>query len=193
MSGDEFTAARAGLVEHLRAHALRTGGPFTLRSGRTTSWYLDARHTTFEGRGSLLVARCVLEVLAPEVEAIGGMTMGADPVAVATALMGAAAGRPLRAFSVRKAPKDHGTGGRLVGPVRSGDRVAVVEDTTTTGGALLEAVDVVGEAGLEVRQAVALFDRSGGGVGRALAERDIPYVVLITPSDLGVEGAVSPS
>jgi len=181
------TAAHAALVAHLRAHALRTDGPFTLRSGAVSTWYLDARQTTFHGEGAGVVARSVLGVLVAGVEAVGGMTLGADPIAVATALVGTAAGRPLRAFSIRKAEKEHGAGGRLVGPVAPGDRVAVVEDTTTTGGALLEAIDVLEAAGVEVLQAVALVDRSGGSVASRLRARHIPYVALVLPEHLGVE------
>ena len=177
---------REALVKHLKDHALQTGGSFRLRSGPTSSWYVDARHTTFDGLGAVLVGRCLLEVLDPAVRALGGMTMGADPMAVATALLGSLEGRELRAFSIRKEVKDHGTGGRLVGPVESGDPVAVLEDTTTTGGALLEAIRVAGEAGLHVLQAVALVDRSGGEVAELLALQRTPYLALVTPGELGV-------
>jgi orotate phosphoribosyltransferase len=177
---------REALVKHLKDHALQTGGSFRLRSGTTTSWYLDARRTTFDGFGAVLVGRCLLEVLDPAVRALGGMTMGADPMALAAALLGSLEGRELRAFSIRKEEKNHGTGGRLVGPVEAGDPVAVLEDTTTTGGALLEAIRVAREAGLHVRQAVALVDRSGGEVKELLALQETPYLALLTPGELGV-------
>lgn len=175
--------ARTALIEHLRLHSLRTDGPFTLASGRVADWYLDARQTTFSGTGAPVVAAAVLEILAPGVVAVGGMTMGADPIAVATATM--SEGR-LNAFSIRKAAKDHGTGGRLVGPVQPGQAVAVLEDTTTTGAAFVEAVEVALEEGLDVVQAVSLFDRSAGTVERLMAQRSLPYVALVTPADLGV-------
>jgi orotate phosphoribosyltransferase len=114
--------------------------------------------------------------------------MGADPIAVATAVVGQLEGRRLSAFSVRKAAKSHGIGGRLVGPVEKGDRATVVEDTTTTGGALCEAVEVVLEAGLFVLQAVALVDRSGGAAAERLAALSVPYLSLVSPADLGVAG-----
>ncbi|MGH8875224.1 MAG: orotate phosphoribosyltransferase [Acidimicrobiia bacterium] len=182
----ENPAIRPALAEHIRLYGLRTDGQFTLRSGEVTSWYLDARQTTFDGEGAGLVGRCVAELLAPEVVAVGGMTMGADPMAVATALVASEAGRPLRAFSIRKQAKDHGMGGRLVGPVRPGDRVAILEDTTTTGGALDEAIEVAVDFGLSVVQAIALVDRSGGRVTAALAARGIPYRGIFFPEDLGV-------
>lgn len=173
------------LAEHLRRHALRVGD-FTLRSGARSTWYVDARATTFSGEGAALVAGAVLEVLDPEVTAVGGPTQGADPIAVATAVVAAGRGRPLKAFSVRPAPKQHGMGGRLVGPVGREDRVAVVEDTTTTGGSLLEVVDYLSSEGIAVVQSVILVDRSGGEVSAAFAARGIPYRPLFLPADLGV-------
>jgi orotate phosphoribosyltransferase len=109
--------------------------------------------------------------------------MGADPIALATAM---SADPPLRAFSIRKETKAHGVGGRLVGPVGSGDRVLVVEDTTTTGAALIEAIGVLVEAGVEIAAAVAIVDRSGDAVARRLAAIGVPYQVLVSTEDLGV-------
>lgn len=173
------------LADHLRRHALRTG-EFVLRSGARSTWYVDARETTFSGEGARLVASAVLEVLDPAVTALGGPTQGADPIAVATAVVAAGEGRSLKAFSVRARAKEHGLGGRLVGPVGPEDRVAVVEDTTTTGGSLLETVDVLAAAGISVIQGLTLVDRSGGRVAEAFAERAIPYRALLLPADLGV-------
>lgn len=180
------TVVKAKLVSHLKEHALRTDGPFTLRSGASSSWYLDARKTTFDGEGAAAVAEAVLEALDGSADAVGGMTMGADPIAVATAMLATARGRPLRAFSIRKAVKDHGTGGRLVGPVEAGDRVAILEDTTTTGGAAAEAAEVATAEGLEVIQVIALVDRSGGRAAARFAATGVPYRALVEPSDLGV-------
>jgi orotate phosphoribosyltransferase len=112
--------------------------------------------------------------------------MGADPIAVSAAVVAASSDRSLRAFSIRKEAKDHGVGGRLVGPVGAGDRVAVVEDTTTTGAALLEAIDVLEAAGVLVEVALSVVDRSAGRVAGLLAERGIRYTPLTTPTDLGV-------
>jgi orotate phosphoribosyltransferase len=173
----------SALVSHLRQNALRTDGPFRLASGAESAWYLDARQTTFDGPGARVVAAAVNAVLDATVTAVGGMTMGADPIAVATAAL---SDRPLRAFSVRKAEKGHGTGGRLVGPVGAGDRVAAIEDTTTTGGSVSEAVAVLQREGIEVVQAVTLVDRSDGAAALRLAELGVPLVSLATPADLGV-------
>lgn len=174
------------MAAHLHAHAIRTDGPFTLRSGAVSEWYLDARQTTFSGEGALLVGAAVLEGLG-DVAAVGGLTMGADPVAVGTAMYAAQTGRALNAFSIRKTTKDHGTGGRLVGPVSPGDRVAMVEDTTSTGGAFFEAIEVAFAEGLDIAEAVALVDRSGEIVEERMAERGIPYRAVLRPADLGFD------
>jgi len=175
------------LIDHLKAHAVRKDGPFTLRSGEVSDWYIDARQSTFDGEGAALVGAAIAGLIDPTVDAVGGMTMGADPISIAVAIAASQSGRRLQAFSIRKTDKDHGTGGRLVGPVERGDRVAVVEDTTTTGGALLEAVDVLEDNGVVVLQAISLVDRSGGVVAGRIGERGIAYIPLTTPADLGVE------
>ena len=179
--------SRQSLIDHLTAHALRTDGPFTLRSGAVSDWYIDARQTTFDGAGARLVGGAVLEVLADEVAAVGGMTMGADPIAVATAMVAADQGRPLRAFAIREKPKDHGTGGRLVGPVDSSLPIAVLEDTTTTGSAAVEAARYLLDEGFNVVQAIALVDRSEGKAAANFASLGIGHVALVTPADLGVD------
>ena len=174
------------LLDHLREHAVRTDGPFTLRSGAESDWYIDARRTTFSGRGARLAGEAVYHCLQPQVQAVGGMTMGADPIAVAVAYYAAGLNRDLRAFSVRKRDKGHGMAGRLAGPVERGDKVAVVEDTVTTGGALAEAMEAVRAAGLEVLQIVALVDRSAGAAASLAAQWGVPYRALAEPADLGV-------
>ena len=163
------------------------GGPFTLRSGAVSDWYVDARQTTFDGEGATIVGRAMAEALDDEVTAVGGMTIGADPIALATAMVSTRDGRPLRAFTVRKTPKDYGLGGRIVGPVGPSDRIAVVEDTTSTGGAIAEVLDALTEAGLHVVEALALVDRSDGRAARVAADRGVSYRALVTPADLGVE------
>ena len=179
-----LSANQNELVTHLKAYSLFTEGPYKLSSGLESDWYLDGRQTTYDGLGANVVGRCVLEVMDPTADAIGGMTMGADPIAVAAAVL---APRPIRAFSVRKEAKGHGTGGRLVGPIRNGDRAVVVEDTVTTGGSMGEAIEVLQDAGIEVVQALVLVDRSDGAAADRLAARGVPLVSLLVPSDLGVD------
>jgi len=174
-------------VGHLVENAVRTDGPFTLRSGEVSSWYIDARQTTFSGVGARLVGAAILTEVPPSVDAVGGMTMGADPIAVATAIVAADQGIDLASFSIRKEEKDHGTGGRLVGPIGTGSKVVALEDTTTTGSALVEAIEALREDGVEVVKAVALVDRSSGATAKRVEALGIPYVALVTPQDLGVE------
>ena len=180
---DKFSDAKNELVTYVTTHAVRTDGPFELSSGGTSSWYLDGRQVTYSGVGARLVAACIREALSPEVTAIGGLTMGADPVAIATALM---AEPPLRAFSIRKAAKAHGAGGRIVGPLVSTDKVAVVDDTTTTGSSFLESISVLRDAGVEVIQALVVVDRSGGAAAERCAELGVPFSAVIYPVDLGI-------
>lgn len=174
------------LADHLRSHAVLTEGPYRLASGKVSSWYLDARRTSFSGKGAQLVGAAILDRLEPVTVAVGGMTMGADPLAVATCVVATYQGRSLDAFSVRKKSKDHGVSGRIVGPVSAGDRATVLEDTTTTGRTLLEAIRVGTEFGLEIVGALVLVDRSDGVVRPLLEAEGVPYQFLFTPADFGM-------
>ncbi len=180
---DNSSEAQRALVTHIKANALRTDGPFQLTSGGTSSWYLDGRQVTYSGTGGRLVAACVGELLDPAVTAVGGLTMGADPVAIAAALL---AEPPLRAFSIRKEAKAHGAGGRIVGPLHPDDKVAIVDDTTTTGGSFVESIMVLRAAGVAVVQALVIVDRSSGKAGARCAELGVPFSAVIYPADLGI-------
>lgn len=173
---------QGALAAVLREHAIREG-TFTLASGRTSSWYLDARQVTFRGDCLDIVGDAIVEALAaadaPAFDAVGGLAVGAVPVAIAVAGV-----TKTRSFAVRKEAKDHGTGGRIAGPLEPGDRVLIVEDTATSGGSLLEAVDAVQAFGCEIVAATVLLDR-GGEVGALLAARNIAFVPVLTAPDLG--------
>ncbi|MFO7279877.1 MAG: orotate phosphoribosyltransferase [Thermoanaerobacterales bacterium] len=171
------------LVEHLLRHAVRRGD-FVLKSGRRSNWFVDAKQTTCRPDGMLLVADAILAVLPDDVTAIGGLTMGADAAAFATAAIAAVRGRPLKAFSVRKEEKGHGAGGRIAGALDPGDRVAITEDAVTRGVSMLEAAEVVRAHGAEVVLLVPVVDR-GGTVGEMAAELGIPLRPLVTAPDLG--------
>lgn len=147
---------------------------------------MDARKTTFDGTGARLVGDAVLSILKPDVRAVGGMTMGADPIALATAIRASHAGRELKAFSIRKETKDHGTGGRIVGPIDTSMPLAVVEDTTTTGGAAVEAARYLLDEGFPIAQAIALVDRSEGKARANFEQLGIDHISLVTSADLGV-------
>ncbi|MPZ52114.1 MAG: orotate phosphoribosyltransferase [Acidimicrobiia bacterium] len=178
---------RDDLANLIRTKAIRTDGPFTLRSGEVSDWYLDARQVTYAGEGANLIGPLLLPFVEEDVVAVGGMTMGADPIALAIAVEATNQGRRLNSFSIRKEAKDHGTGGRLVGPVTQGDRVTIVEDTTTTGGAIRESIDVARSEGLDVASALVLIDRSDGRALSASEEFAVPYMAVFTPRDLGME------
>jgi len=180
---DNFENLKKELVTHIKSNALRIDGPFQLASGGTSSWYLDGRQVTYSGIGGRLVAGCIAPLLDPAVTAIGGLTMGADPVAIATALL---ADPPLRSFSIRKTAKDHGAGGRLVGPLQPNDKVAVVDDTTTTGSSFVESIEVLRAEGIEVLQALVVVDRSTGVAAQRCAQLGVPFRAVIIPSDLGI-------
>ena len=166
-------------------HAVKRG-EFTLKSGAKSSWFLDTKQTACRPDGIVLVADAMLDVIPAEATAIGGLTMGADPVAFGVAAIGATRGRQLRSFSVRKEAKDHGVTGRLAGALQPGDKVVITEDTTTRGTSLMEAVDVVRQFGAEPVLVTVIVDR--GGTCAAMCEAaGVAYAPLLTAPDLGFD------
>ncbi len=176
-----FEALRAHLLEH----SVKRGN-FTLKSGRTSSWFIDSKQTVCRPEAMVLVAEGILSVIPDEANAIGGLTMGADPVAFITAGVAAVRGRGLKAFSVRKEAKDHGAGGRIAGALDPGDRVVITEDTVTRGTSLLEAAHAVIEVGAVPVLLVAVVDRGGTCAAMAAAE-GLEFTALVTAPDLGFE------
>ena len=184
-----MTNTRDALVAHLMEHSIRTG-EFTLKSGRTSSWFCDAKQTACRPDGILLVADAALEAIATfedeagPITAIGGLTAGADPVAFGIAAVAATRGRHLRSFSIRKESKGHGVEGRLAGALEPGDRVVICEDVVTRGASPLEAAEVVRALGAEPVMILPIVDR--GGTCGALAEAaGIAFRPLVTALDLG--------
>lgn len=174
-------------LDALRAHVLEHSvrrGEFTLKSGARSTWFLDTKQTACRPDGILLVADAMLDIIPDDATAIGGLTMGADPVAFGVAAVAATRGRTLRSFSVRKEAKDHGVTGRLAGALQPGDRVVITEDTTTRGTSLLEAVEVVRGYGCEVVLVSLIVDR-GDTCATLCAEAGVPYTPLLTAADLG--------
>lgn len=177
------------LRRHVLEHSVKRG-TFTLKSGATSSWFLDTKQTACRPDGIVLVADALLSLL-PDVlpagaDAIGGLTMGADPMAFGVAAIAATRGIPLRSFSVRKEAKDHGVTGRLAGALQPGDRVIVTEDTTTRGTSLMEAVDAVREFGAEPVLVTVIVDR-GGTCAAMCEDAGVPYRPLLTAPDLGFD------
>jgi orotate phosphoribosyltransferase len=179
-----MTAAHDALVAHLLEHSVRRGD-FVLKSGKPSSWFIDAKQTTCRADGMLLVADAALEVIPDDVTAIGGLTMGADAVAFGIAAIAATRGRSLRSFSVRKEVKDHGAGGRIAGALEPGDRVVITEDAVTRGVSMLEAAEVVrDEGGAEPVLLLPVVDR-GGTVEALAAAEGLRLRALVTAPDLG--------
>lgn len=179
----ELDPVRAALRDHVFQHSLKTGD-FTLKSGRKSTWFLDTKQTACRPDGIVLVADAALQVIPADATAIGGLTMGADPVAFGVAAVAATRGVNLRSFSVRKEAKDHGVTGRIAGALLPGDRVVVTEDTVTRGTSIMEAVDAVTAFGATVVAITVIVDR-GGTCGAMAAERGIPFLPLLTAPDLG--------
>jgi orotate phosphoribosyltransferase len=175
--------------EHLLDHSVRRGD-FTLKSGRTSSWFIDSKRTICSPETMVDVATLLLERIPSDATAIGGLTMGADGASFITAGVAATRGRLLRAFSVRKEVKDHGAGGRIAGALEVGDRVVITEDTVTRGTSLLEAAKVVQEFGATVVLLLAVVDR-GGTVGDMARHEGLNFDALFSAPDLGFsyEGA----
>lgn len=171
------------LRAHVLAHSVKRGD-FTLKSGAKSTWFLDTKQTACRPDGIVLVADAMLEVIPHDATAIGGLTMGADPVAFGVAAVAATRGRSLRSFSVRKEAKDHGVTGRIAGALQPGDRVVVTEDTVTRGTSLMEAVHVVREFGAEVVLVTLIVDR-GGTCAAMCDEAGVAYRPLLTAPDLG--------
>ena len=175
------------LISLVRENALKFGD-FTLASGRKASYYLDGKQVTLDPAGARLVAEGILEVLAAEgmPSAVGGMSIGADPITAAVVTMSAVRGTPLKGFMVRRQSKGHGTKQYIEGPVQPGQQVVIVEDVVTTGGSSLTAIERVEAFGLKVARVIAIIDRMEGGA-EAFADRGYKFSSLLTIRDFGIE------
>lgn len=173
------------LREIIQKKSLRVGD-FTLSSGKKSSYYLDCRTTTLDPRGSLLIARLILERIRKEniqADAIGGLTLGADPIAAAVAVVSGLEGQPLPAFIVRKESKGHGTQKFIEGyDGRPGSRVIVVDDVCTTGDSILKAAEKAEQAGYQVAATFCVVDREEGGT--EIIRKKYPFYPLLTAKEL---------
>jgi orotate phosphoribosyltransferase len=159
-------------------------GRVTLASGQEADWYIDLRRVTLDGTAAPIAGRVMLDTTAGlDYDAVGGLTLGADPVASAMMHAAAARGRKLDAFVVRKAEKAHGLQRRIEGPDVAGRRVLAVEDTSTTGNSVLTAVDVLSQAGAEVVGVAVVVER---GARERIAQRGLPYFPAFELADLGL-------
>ncbi len=176
---------KAELIRHITDLAI-VRGKVILSSGREADYYIDMRRVTLDGVAAPIVGRVMRELVADlEFDAVGGLTLGADPVATAMLHAAAAAGERLDAFVVRKSEKAHGLQRRIEGTDVAGRRVLVVEDTSTTGGSALTAVEAVQAAGGDVVAVACIVDRKTDAA-RAIAEAGLEYRFAVSAEDLGL-------
>ncbi|MCC3652999.1 MULTISPECIES: orotate phosphoribosyltransferase [Streptomyces] len=178
-----MTDAREALLRQIKDKAV-VHGKVTLSSGLEADFYIDLRRITLDGEAAPLAGQVMLDLTADlDYDAVGGLTLGADPVATSMMHAAAARGRRLDAFVVRKANKAHGLQRRIEGPDVKGRRVLIVEDTSTTGGSPLTAVEAAREAGAEVVAVAVIVERGAAG---AIAEAGLPYYQAYGLDDLGL-------
>ena len=174
------------LREHVMAHSVKTG-EFVLKSGATSTWFLDTKQTACRADGIIAVTDALVEVFGDElggIDAIGGLTLGADPMAYGVAAVLGTRGHSIRSFSVRKEAKAGGITGRIAGALQPGDRVLVAEDTTTRGTSLIEAADQIEAFGATPIFMSVIVDR-GGTCAAMATDRGIDYRPLLNAPDLG--------
>lgn len=178
---------KQALIALIREKALKFGD-FTLASGRKATYYLDGKQVTLDPAGARLVGEGILELLAAGdmPAAVGGMSIGADPITAAVVTMSAVNGTPLRGFMVRKQAKGHGTNQYIEGPVQGGDECVILEDVVTTGGSSLTAIERVEAFGMRVRKVIAIVDRMEGG-REAFEQAGYRLDSLLTIRDFGIQ------
>jgi orotate phosphoribosyltransferase len=161
-------------------------GNFVLASGKSSTFYVDARLTTMSPQGMVTIGALGLERINAagwKPDSIGGLTLGADPIAFAISYTSADTATPLRAFTVRKEPKQHGTGNLIEGPFKPGDTVVIIEDVITTGKSAIQAIDAVESAGGTILGVLAIVDREDGG-RQAIGTRGFDVIALTTITEL---------
>lgn len=183
-----MSSAREQLLELLATNSFRLG-EFTLSSGARSDYYIDCRTTTLHARGAELTGRVFLELFAKQgwrPQAVGGLTMGADPIVVATSVISAQSGTPIHGFLVRKSEKAHGMGRRVEGFQEKGASVVIVDDVCTTGGSTIQAIEAVREFGFNIAGVACLVERLEAG-GRPAVEKaaaPAPFISVFTSNDV---------
>ena len=182
---------KSRLRELLLTYSVRRG-EFTLASGHTSDFYVDCKQTALQAEGCLLVGELIfayaqgLRANGQPIEAVGGITLGADPMSAAAAVLGQQASAPIHAFIVRKEPKGHGTGRYVegLGPLKAGAPVLVIEDVVTTGGSTLKAIERVKEAGLCPVAVLTLVDREENDGAQNIRDTGLPFEAIFRRSEL---------
>jgi orotate phosphoribosyltransferase len=178
-------SAKEKLLQILKEKSLLRGD-FVLASGARSTYYIDGKKTTFDPEGAYYVGQLLLDEIQKlnvKVDAVGGMSVGADPIVISIGLSARERGIPLRVFVTRKAVKDHGTKKLIEGNFQAGDKVVLVEDVMTTGGSTLQAVEIVRQAGGEVAAALVIVDREQGG-RKNLQEVGIPLISIFSINEV---------
>lgn len=154
---------RDELMAHIATHSLKKG-EFTLASGKKSNYYINGKMSTLDARGAYLVARTFLAMIADDVpDAVGGLTLGADPIVGSMLALAGLEDLDMKGFIVRKATKDHGTKSLVEGPITGDEKVVIIEDVVTTGGSSMKAIEAVEQAGCRVTRVLAVVDREQGG------------------------------
>jgi len=177
---------KSALIALVRQKALKFGD-FTLASGKKATFYLDTKQVTLDSVGARMIGEGILELMQGAMpKAVGGMSIGADPITGAVVTLAGVHGTPLLGFMVRKEPKGHGTNQYIEGPVQAGDLAVIVEDVVTTGASSMLAIDRALEYGMKIERVIAIVDRLQGG-REAFAARGIKLDTLLTIRDFGIE------
>ncbi|HEV7520086.1 MAG TPA: orotate phosphoribosyltransferase [Candidatus Angelobacter sp.] len=183
-----MSSAREQLLELLATNSFRLG-EFTLSSGGKSDYYIDCRTTTLHAKGAELTGRVFLDLMQQQgwgAKAVGGLTMGADPIVVATSVISSQAGAPIHGFLVRKAEKAHGMGRRVEGFQEKGSPVVIVDDVCTTGSSTIQAIEAAREFGFNIAGVVCLVERLEAG-GRPAVEKaadPAPFLSVFTSNDV---------
>jgi orotate phosphoribosyltransferase len=182
---------KQALMALVREKALKFGD-FTLASGKKAKYYLDGKQVTLDPQGARLVGEGLLDLLARDAMpvAVGGMSIGADPITAAVVTMSGVRGTPVVGFMVRKEAKGHGTNQYVEGPVKPGDTAVIVEDVVTTGGSSLQAIERAEQFGLKIAGVMAIIDRMEGGA-EAFTQRGYRFSSLLTIRDFGIEPPIT--
>lgn len=183
-----MSSARDQLLELLATNSFRLG-EFTLSSGGKSDYYIDCRTTTLHAHGAELTGRVFLDLIQQQgwqPQAVGGLTMGADPIVVATSVISSQAGAPIHGFLVRKAEKSHGMGRRVEGFQEKGARVVIVDDVCTTGSSTIQAIEAAREFGFNITGVACLVERleAGGRTAVEKAAAPTPFISVFTSNDV---------
>jgi len=173
------------LLDLIKRDAFKRGEPTTLSSGITSDFYIDAKMVTLNPQGAFLTAKVLFEMLKnDDIDSIGGMTIGADPIVAAFAVISYIEKKPIRTFIVRKEPKKHGKQKWIEGPIQDIDKVVVIDDVTTSGSSLIEAINVIqNHTKCSIIKAITLVDRKNGGAEK-LREHNIELFSIFNKDDL---------